>query len=244
MAEPQAANPPSPPTSFTRFSELPEKLRRTIWKMAMSRRRKFRMPDYPPGQLRGVEALTLGDEKFLGVPVFFFVNRECRDVALDMYHPTILHLDVRRPCPEEKWPLLLQGGDRVIFDEKYFGVRTEYSVSDEELALLPNHHARNIGPKIVYGTNTVIQSGLAGTVRDFCLYAEMMAKPRPAIEAKLRATINTVLRPLHKAMISAPDLDSEPESESEFESEFESELGTWTKVETELGAWTKIETGL
>ncbi|KAI1185937.1 hypothetical protein F5B17DRAFT_445269 [Nemania serpens] len=82
MSEPQVARPASPPASFPMFPKLPQEVRKIIWKMAMEPRNIY-LFHRPPGHPQ--RALRVGGTKFVGVPVFFFVNFECSEVAFEKY---------------------------------------------------------------------------------------------------------------------------------------------------------------
>ncbi|KAI1196053.1 hypothetical protein F5X97DRAFT_224201 [Nemania serpens] len=93
MSEPQVASPTSPLTSFPKFPELPTELRLMIWAMSMSMdTRNLYLFRHPPGHARRVLTRDPDGGRFIEVPAFFFVNHECRHVALNTYK--VMPIDV------------------------------------------------------------------------------------------------------------------------------------------------------
>ncbi|KAI0192949.1 hypothetical protein EV127DRAFT_479364 [Xylaria flabelliformis] len=85
MSEPQVVkvNTDSPLGSFPQFTRLPPELRLMIWVMAMEESWIIRI--LRDNYQRKTRTLRVGEDTFYDVPKFFFVNQECRTVAMKVY---------------------------------------------------------------------------------------------------------------------------------------------------------------
>ncbi|KAI0549074.1 hypothetical protein F4679DRAFT_548144 [Xylaria curta] len=89
-----------PDTYFPQFAQLPPELRLIVWEMAVEEPRDISFFAFPTGHTP--RTLTVGGVNFYDAPLFFFVNRECRSVAMKAYtNVTVriadtgsLHIDV------------------------------------------------------------------------------------------------------------------------------------------------------
>ncbi|KAI0444757.1 hypothetical protein F4803DRAFT_226963 [Xylaria telfairii] len=111
MSEPQAVVPSSPPTSFPQFARLPTELREVIWKMAMAEPRTICILGFPAK--RTPLTLAMGEFKFFDAPSFFFVNRECRKLATEVYSDLRVRISSLRVVVHVD--LKVQHGDGLAF---------------------------------------------------------------------------------------------------------------------------------
>ncbi|TGJ83196.1 hypothetical protein E0Z10_g5558 [Xylaria hypoxylon] len=86
MSELQVAGPSSPPSSFPLFTRLPPELRSIVWEMAMDEARTIYFIEFPAAHTQ--RTLTVNNSRFIEVPTFFFVSRECRAIARKQYTET------------------------------------------------------------------------------------------------------------------------------------------------------------
>ncbi|KAI3331667.1 hypothetical protein HD806DRAFT_478002, partial [Xylariaceae sp. AK1471] len=83
MSELPVTRPKAPSLGFPRFADLPVELRLIVWEMAMEEPRIIHISDHPLEPMP--RRLTIDGVLFNQVPEFFFVNQECRQVALKQY---------------------------------------------------------------------------------------------------------------------------------------------------------------
>ncbi|KAI0098761.1 hypothetical protein GGR51DRAFT_576896 [Nemania sp. FL0031] len=115
MSTPQVTSPSSPLTSFPQFPKLPTELRLFIWELAMEEGQTITLFRCPPNQIQ--RRLTIDGVKFSEVPVFFFVNSECRGIAAKKYLKTKITLKPgAMPFSILEVHLLLTANDRLTFN--------------------------------------------------------------------------------------------------------------------------------
>ncbi|KAJ8122177.1 hypothetical protein O1611_g9906 [Lasiodiplodia mahajangana] len=120
MSALQVTSPTSPPTSFPQFSKLPTELRIIIWELAMEEGRIIPLFHCPPGYIQ--RRLTISGMRFGDVPLFFFVNSECREVAAKRYIKTrIIVKAVIMGFSMLEAHLLLADDDKLVFYFTPFG---------------------------------------------------------------------------------------------------------------------------
>ncbi|KAI1740681.1 hypothetical protein F4680DRAFT_447543 [Xylaria scruposa] len=123
--------PDYPLTNFPQFARLPTELRLIVWEMAVEEPRDICFFAFPTGHR--ARTLTVGEINFYDAPVFFFVNRECRSVAMKAYtnvtvriaDPESVHIDInvkakcgdglRFWCDHKECPRLYQ---RLVEDKR------------------------------------------------------------------------------------------------------------------------------
>ncbi|KAI3332683.1 hypothetical protein F4824DRAFT_474706 [Ustulina deusta] len=95
MPKLQVTSTSSPPSSFPQFTRLPPELRMMIWEEAMDEPRTIHIFHVPENYTQ--RTLTINNVKFIDVPVFFFVNQECREIAVKQYTEIKGTLRISRP---------------------------------------------------------------------------------------------------------------------------------------------------
>ncbi|KAJ8116222.1 hypothetical protein ONZ43_g4486 [Nemania bipapillata] len=118
MSELQLASPSSLPSSFPQFALLPIELRISIWEIGLEEPRTLRFLHVSDGYVQ--RTLMINDMKFVCVPVFFFINRECRDIAVKQYTEVKAQFKARTDIPGHCFPslelnLLIKNGDKLEF---------------------------------------------------------------------------------------------------------------------------------
>ncbi|KAI1425358.1 hypothetical protein F5Y12DRAFT_796075 [Xylaria sp. FL1777] len=83
MSELQVTSPSSSISSFPQFAYLAPELRIMVWEKAMEEPRTIPLLHVPDHHIQ--RSLTIHGVKFIEVPVFFFVNWECRKIAVKQY---------------------------------------------------------------------------------------------------------------------------------------------------------------
>ncbi|KAI1130590.1 hypothetical protein F5Y10DRAFT_289010 [Nemania abortiva] len=119
MSKLQVTSPGSPTSSFPQFTRLPLELRIEIWEIAMDEPRAIHLLSAPDGHIQ--RTLMINDVKFVDVPVFFFVNRECRGIVVNQYSEIKAHFKARTDIPGHSFPslelnLLIKDGDKLEFN--------------------------------------------------------------------------------------------------------------------------------
>ncbi|KAJ8133196.1 hypothetical protein O1611_g425 [Lasiodiplodia mahajangana] len=127
MLEQQPTSPGSPLSSFPQFARFPPELRIKIWETAMDEPRTIHFLCVPDGHIP--RTLMINDTQFVDAPMFFFVNRECREIAVKQHAELKALFTAQTNTPGYCFPalelnLLIKDGDKF----KFHGILPCYSV--------------------------------------------------------------------------------------------------------------------
>ncbi|KAI0104021.1 hypothetical protein GGR51DRAFT_523205, partial [Nemania sp. FL0031] len=118
MSEHKVTSASSSPASFPQFARFPPELRIKIWEMAIDEPRTIPLLCVPESHIQ--RSLMIDGVPFIDVPTFLFVNRECRDIAVEKYTKMTAQFKARTNAPNVCFPLLelnllLKDGDKFEF---------------------------------------------------------------------------------------------------------------------------------
>ncbi|KAI1113971.1 hypothetical protein F5Y14DRAFT_416498 [Nemania sp. NC0429] len=114
---------------FHLFPQLPPELRLIIWTMAILEPRRIYMFCKPENRERRV--LTINGTRFVEVPEFFFVNQECREVALGKKYRHMVAAVIACLGDEDAYAhvnLLVRNDDTMVLgDQRIFELHSDLS---------------------------------------------------------------------------------------------------------------------